>query len=367
MNVYGGNVYIGQVIGSSNYGNAQSGGRLKTERYQTKNGFEGIEIEDSIDVEWTQSEERQIEVTAPEYCFEQVHMYVASNILHVKYRSGGGSGARVRVASSVMRNVAIKGSGDFSASETVKCAEPIRLFVRGSGDISFGRMEADELDIEVQGSGDVSIGDLEAKEVTAKMMGSGDIDLSGRADLARYSMLGSGDIDASGLSVLYGSANCLGTGDISCNVKDLMRSCLGGGEIHNHYYPRTRSDVKQERAASREEDVELITEAKSGTEAKSARKKASAVHVPHAFYPTLDKLVKAGKLDAEYQPTDDNWGRNAIMVMEIYKHHGIKRTKWSVFERLWGHAGLRSNYDGAFNNSSMSGDYHIEIQMIIRK
>lgn len=89
--------------------------------------------------------------------------------------------------------------------------------------------------------------------------------------------------------------------------------------------------------------------------------------LPHVLIPTLNKFVKKGLLTVDYQPTESNWGYYAVMIAMIYEHHGISRIQWSIFERLWNHRGLRSNYDGAMNKCSRGGDYCVEIKQIIKK
>lgn len=125
------------------------------------------------------------------------------------------------------------GSGDFHCGDIIASNDGVSLSFAGSGNGTFGDIEALILNIRISGSADISIGKTNAKGVGLSISGSGDVSLSGECKTLDMNIAGSGDIDASGLKAESGKASIVGSGDIRCDVRHLSERIRGSGDIHN--------------------------------------------------------------------------------------------------------------------------------------
>ncbi len=124
-------------------------------------------------------------------------------------------------------NVAIGGSGDFSAAS----ARTATLIIGGSGDIDLGKVSG-EAKLVIGGSGDIEVNDI-AGSLSVNIGGSGDVRLGDIAASAALSVSGSGDIEVDSVNGET-NASISGSGDIyiaSGRAENLRVSISGSGDF----------------------------------------------------------------------------------------------------------------------------------------
>jgi len=119
----------------------------------------------------------------------------------------------IYVTSPNLRNIEIKGSGDFIAN---------------------GKIDTDEMKINIAGSGDTKIKDLICNNISVKIAGSGDVEIDKITTAeASLSIAGSGDIEMDNASIGHAESNIAGSGSIKLkgNVKSHHEKIAGSGSV----------------------------------------------------------------------------------------------------------------------------------------
>lgn len=101
----------------------------------------------------------------------------------------------------------------FDGNATVEAAKDVRVRAEGSGDVTIGRLDGGQADLEVRGSGDIWIKGGDVTNLRAQVAGSGDIRAMITAVDADLTVTGSGDIKVSRVTGRL-SERCRGSGDI---------------------------------------------------------------------------------------------------------------------------------------------------------
>jgi hypothetical protein len=212
---------------------AQASGTGATRSYAA-NGFTGVELEGSDDVDVRFADGFSVKAEGDPKVLDQLDIRVVGTTLKVGRKENSGwnwhddHGAKVSVtlprlvAASVAGsgNMTVdRGEGDFAAS------------IAGSGDLNIGQLKGGAVDLSIAGSGNLTAAG-NAASLNANTAGSGDIDASRlTAGSAKVSIAGSGNIRGT----VNGQADVsiMGSGDVElgggakCNV-----SAMGSGEAH---------------------------------------------------------------------------------------------------------------------------------------
>ena len=125
--------------------------------------------------------------------------------------------------------------GKDSQSVTVTITAPALTTASliGSGDFTADRMAGDEVSVKIAGSGSLTLADVAAKKLESKITGSGDAVISGKVDIADFSVLGSGSIDAAKLIATDAEVSIAGSGDVSINATGKVEAKVAGsGDIN---------------------------------------------------------------------------------------------------------------------------------------
>ena len=125
---------------------------------------------------------------------------------------------------------------------TVTLPELSELALEGSGDVTLGAFETEELAIALGGSGDITAEGLDVGTLELALGGSGDVGVAGQTDSLDLGLAGSGDVDASGLQANSADVGLTGSGDVSVCVSETLEvGLLGSGDVT--YYGDAEPEV----------------------------------------------------------------------------------------------------------------------------
>lgn len=254
-----------------------------SKKYVTKSvnvgNFKAITTTSSVDVEYTPSPVKKVEIYAPDNVIQFVDVNVSGSTLKVGYKSKsrnlnirGKYKTVVRVSGPGVTAFTTLSSGDIdikSALETtskitfttsssgdidatsVKCATisattqssgdididkatctKLIATTRSSGDIKIAKASCTNLIATTGSSGDIEIDGITANTVEATTQSSGDIKLNGSCKTAILTTGSSGDIKAGNLSADSVNASTKSSGDITCKDSgNITKSKSSSGEI----------------------------------------------------------------------------------------------------------------------------------------
>ena len=113
---------------------------------------------------------------------------------------------------------------------TVTLPELNELSLEGSGDVTLGAFQTEELAIALGGSGDITAEGLDVGALELALGGSGDVRVAGQTDSLDLGLAGSGDVDASRLQAASADVRLTGSGDVSVS-ETLDIGLLGSGDV----------------------------------------------------------------------------------------------------------------------------------------
>ena len=90
-----------------------------------------------------------------------------------------------------------------------------------------------KVDVKIAGSGTVMLANVTANEVKSDIAGSGDFSVTGTAESVEFDIAGSGDINALALIAKKGKVKIAGSGNVDCNVDNLIQTIMGSGKVKN--------------------------------------------------------------------------------------------------------------------------------------
>lgn len=233
-----------------------TGGKASEKTIKITEPFTGITNESSIDVNYKQGDKVSVKARGSKSDLEKLDIQVFSSSLIIGFKSGTFTAGHVvvDVVAPSVTEFSNRGSGDTKIEGDLKdlpsCtfrtaasgditanavkADVVSVSTNGSGDVRIKKAEAKLIDIRINSSADVTLESVKASQVRASVAGSGEIRLAGTANEVDYSVTGSGDIAAGRLKATTGSAQLMGSGDITANVSGRFNSrCLGSGDIEN--------------------------------------------------------------------------------------------------------------------------------------
>lgn len=188
-------------------------GKVVTKDVKTES-YDIIEVDGSMDVELTEGEEGNIQITAEENIIDLIEITVKDNTLYIDTKDGFGfstnQGIKIKVPVQEISKVKLNGSGDITSS-TKLSGQKIEAVLDGSGDITL---------------------ELDTKTTIASLDGSGDIVLTGATTDLTCELDGSGDINTQNLKAANVIANLDGSGDIEVYAGESIKAEVdGSGDI----------------------------------------------------------------------------------------------------------------------------------------
>jgi hypothetical protein len=190
-------------------------GPVVTESRQTAT-FDGVKLEFSADVYFTQANDYKVELQSQENILDEIETTVINNNLVIRLRHSDtrlrtNDGIQIFVSGPNVRSFIIEGSGYLEVKNPITPAN-LQLKVDGSGNIKINNVTTTEVNAEVEGSGMIAVNSGNANEANALIEGSGLIDITGlTVKDADASVRGSGNISLFATQTLQASISGSGT------------------------------------------------------------------------------------------------------------------------------------------------------------
>lgn len=181
-------------------------------------GFEGITVNGSVELYFSQADTCSVLVKANEEVFDYLDYKVEEGVLVLGTRDNVNIRSeeyKVTVTLPVLSNIHVNGAADVFQMGEYKASQPMSVTVNGAGDLNFKeKISVPSIRIQVNGAGDIRITDMDVDELTIKVNGAGDALLGGKAASAHFSVNGAGDIDARSLECANVSRKAAGLASI---------------------------------------------------------------------------------------------------------------------------------------------------------
>jgi len=187
--------------------------------------FDQVKSEGAFDVHITNGDEYEVVITAESNILPYIETDVVGNTLRLHIR--GLHNVRNRLPMQVYI--------------TTPYIEGIKQ--SGSGIITTGYFETDDMDLVVSGSGSIETA-FDALSVDALVSGSGRLIISGSAVDADFAVSGSGRIDAFDLPVRDCEARISGSGNVWTNVERYLDVTISGsGSVYYYGSPAIETHI----------------------------------------------------------------------------------------------------------------------------
>ena len=206
-------------------------------------GFDKIEVVGSPSVHFFQADAYHVSVEGPEEAVKKIVTTVEDGTLVIRNKGkigifnvsfGDMGDVSVHVGSPDLTSVSLSGSGDFVCESDLD-TDHMRISLRGSGDVTFGKIICDDCTTELVGSGDVTVKRLDALSSEISLIGSGDMEVSQwNVRDTDISLRGSGDITVHfGKGCKRVDCQLTGSGDICLDgeVEQMNKHKAGSGDI----------------------------------------------------------------------------------------------------------------------------------------
>lgn len=187
--------------------------------------FDKVKSSGAFDVHITEGTEREVLVRADENLIQYIETYVSGGTLHIDVE-----GVR-----------SLRNTLPMEVFITTPTLEGIKL--SGSGIITTGYFNTEEMDIVLSGSGRIKT-DFEADETDILISGSGLVEVSGFARDGDFKISGSGKIEAFELDLLHCDTYTSGSGDMWISVERTLDSRISGsGNVFYYGTPQVESHI----------------------------------------------------------------------------------------------------------------------------
>jgi len=211
-----------------------------TESNYNPGRFVAIDVTGSPSVWYYQSDSLKVRVKGPEDLVDDVVVTKANGRLKIGMKDGiklidwgDTDDMIVEVWSPDLTDVTLTGSGGFKCRTDLD-TDTLRLMVKGSGDMEFGNIVCDRLDVELTGSGDIDVKDARTQLASLYVKGSGDMEVRlQNTRQTNISLLGSGDIDVDFGNCQQADCSLRGSGDIELSgfLEHYSEQISGSGDI----------------------------------------------------------------------------------------------------------------------------------------
>jgi hypothetical protein len=184
-------------------------GKLRSE-YRVVAEFYGVENKTSFSVKITHDSIYSVRVDADENLLEKINTFVRGDNLIIESDNDRCINAQKDILVDIhmpdLNNIILTGSGNIDAYDFY--GTNLEALNTGSGDIEIRNLTVDNVNFNVTGSGSISV--------------------YGKTAMANYYLSGSGEINANTLEAGQCIAKNSGSGDIFCNVLNVLNVTLSG-------------------------------------------------------------------------------------------------------------------------------------------
>lgn len=210
--------------------------------------FDGISTSTAIDVVYTQADQTDIEIYAPDNLMPFVKVENDGGLLKVYFESEeSGKGiniqgkhkTKVSVSAPAVHALYASSAGDIFLTNGLNTNGRVYIESSSSGDIEGSGISCEELRIEASSAGDIELKNVECDQLQAEASSSGDVYLSGTCRSANLEASSAGDIEADGLKADKVVAEASSAGDVTCYaVESLNASVSSAGNVNYKGNPK---------------------------------------------------------------------------------------------------------------------------------
>ena len=210
--------------------------------------FDGISTSTAIDVVYTQADQTDIEIYAPDNLMPFVKLVNDGGMLKVFFESdepGNGINIRgkhhtkVNISAPAVHALHTSSSGDIVLVNGLKTNGLVSVESSSAGEIGGSGILCDELVIEASSAGDIELKNVVCNTLQVEASSAGDVSLSGTCRMAKLEASSAGEIDADDLKADAVKAEASSSGDVSCYaVESLEASTSSAGNVYYKGNPK---------------------------------------------------------------------------------------------------------------------------------
>ena len=210
--------------------------------------FDGISISTAIDVVYTQADQTDIEIYAPDNLMPFVKLVNDGGMLKVFFESdepGNGINIRgkhhtkVNISAPAVHALHTSSSGDIVLVNGLNTNGLVSVESSSAGEIEGSGISCDELVIEASSAGDIELKNVACNTLQVEASSAGDVSLSGTCRMAKLEASSAGEIDADDLKADTVKAEASSSGDVSCYaVESLEASTSSAGNVYYKGNPK---------------------------------------------------------------------------------------------------------------------------------
>ena len=210
--------------------------------------FDGISTSTAIDVVYTQADQTDIEIYAPDNLMPFVKLVNDGGMLKVFFESdepGNGINIRgkhhtkVNISAPAVHALHTSSSGDIVLVNGLKTNALVTVESSSAGEIEGSGILCDELVIEASSAGDIELKNVACNTLQVEASSAGDVSLSGTCHMAKLEASSAGEIDADDLKADAVRAEASSSGDVSCYaVESLEASTSSSGNVYYKGNPK---------------------------------------------------------------------------------------------------------------------------------
>jgi carbon monoxide dehydrogenase subunit G len=162
------------------------------------NDFHAVEIKTGVDVNFTRSDDTDVELSGDDNLLKLIRTDVSRGVLTI------------------------------SSTESYQTKSPLTVSLTGPHLSS----------IAMHGAGDIKLADLKENDLSLQLNGSGDVSATGSVGQLNVLLNGSSDVEAEELLSENANIQILGSGDIAVNAKQSLDvSIIGSGNVKYYGHP----------------------------------------------------------------------------------------------------------------------------------
>ena len=210
--------------------------------------FDGISTSTAIDVVYTQADQTDIEIYAPDNLMPFVKLVNDGGMLKVFFESdepGNGINIRgkhhtkVNISAPAVHTLHTSSSGDIVLVNGLKTDGLVSVESSSAGEIEGSGISCEELVIEASSAGDIELKNVVCNTLQVEASSAGDVSLSGTCCMAKLEASSAGEIDAGDLKTDAVIADASSSGDVSCYaVESLEASTSSAGNVYYKGNPK---------------------------------------------------------------------------------------------------------------------------------
>ena len=210
--------------------------------------FDGISTSTAIDVVYTQADQTDIEIYAPDNLMPFVKLVNDGGMLKVFFESdetGNGINIRgkhhtkVNISAPAVHALHTSSSGDIVLVNGLKTNGLVTVESSSAGEIEGSGISCEELVIEASSAGDIELKNVACNTLQVEASSAGDVSLSGACRMAKFEASSAGEIDADDLKADAVKAEASSSGDVSCYaVESLEASASSAGNVYYKGNPK---------------------------------------------------------------------------------------------------------------------------------